>query len=102
MRVVGDRNVLWGTPEFLREPKLDGGAVIDRGEIHYREYPAWMVKDLLAEVGYAVTHARYVPVGKARSQRLVKRCVKRVLTLTGLAGMRLFASGYLVCAKRPA
>jgi hypothetical protein len=31
---------------------MENGRFIDRGDIHYREYPAWMVRDLIVEIGF--------------------------------------------------
>lgn len=42
IRVVGHAR----TPDFLRDVKLDQGKVIDRGDIHDHEYPAWIVRDV--------------------------------------------------------
>lgn len=102
IRLLLDRYVLWGTAEFLRETKLDGSNVIDRGDIHYREYPARLVRALLSESGYEVGGTTYLHMGNASTQSLVKRCVKSVLRLTGLSGTRLFSPGYMIWARRPA
>jgi SAM-dependent methyltransferase len=102
IRLLGDRNTLWGTHAFLRETKLDGGEAIDRGDIHYREYPAWVVRDLLTEVGFRVNKVKYVRIGIAPTQPMTKRVLKRLLHLTGLSNMRLFAPGYVVAAAKDA
>jgi SAM-dependent methyltransferase len=102
IRLIQDRYVLWGTAEFLRQTKLEGREVIDRGDIHYREYPAWLVRDLLTEIGFDIGGTRYLPMGNAATQSLVKRCLKRVLRVTGLSRTRLLSPDYLIWARRPA
>jgi len=100
LRLMDDRSLLWGTEAFLREVKVDGGAVIDRGDIHYREYPAWMVRDLMIELGYRVESVSYYHSGIAPRHPLWKRLAKRLLRLTGLAARRPFAFGYIICARK--
>ena len=29
---------MWGTKEFAFDPKIVNGVIIDKGQIHYREY----------------------------------------------------------------
>lgn len=100
-RLLRDRYVLWGTDVFLRETKLDDRKVIDRGEVHYREYPAWVVRDLLAEVGYRVNPVRYYRTGVAPTHSFAKRWLKRALRVCGLSGVRLFSPGYVIAATKP-
>jgi SAM-dependent methyltransferase len=100
-RLLNDRYVLWGTNEFLRTAKLDDGKVIDRGDVHYHEYPAWIVRDLMKELGYQIERVDYYNAGNAPTHPLAKRAAKQLLLLTGLARKRLFAFGYIICARRP-
>jgi SAM-dependent methyltransferase len=102
VRLLRDRYLPWGTAEFLRTTKLDRDKVIDRGDIHYREYPAWVVGDLLVELGFEILGTRYVRSGSAPTQSLTKRGLKNVLRLAGLSGARLFAPGYVIWARKPA
>jgi SAM-dependent methyltransferase len=102
VRLLRDKFDLWGTRAFMTEVKLEGARVIDRGDIHYREYPARLVRDLLAEVGFRVEGVRYVRTGNAPTHAAVKRFLKRLLLLSGLAGKRLFAPGYVIAAAKPA
>jgi SAM-dependent methyltransferase len=101
-RLLNDRYVLWGTPNFLRDIKLDGGQVIDRGDIHYHEYPAWIVRDLMAELGYRIERVTYYNAGAAPTHAFAKRLVKKLLLMSGLSRQRLFAFGYIICARKPA
>jgi len=100
VRVFRDTYLLWGTPEFLREVKFDHGAIIDKGEIHYREYPAWIVRDLLQQIGFVVCGMRYIRSGIAPTQTFQKRMVKRALELCGQADKRIFAQGYVIWARK--
>lgn len=101
VRLLRDQYVLWGTSEFLRETKLDGDRIIDRGDIHYREYPAWVVQDLMTEIGFLVGGVKYVGAGITDTQSVWKRCCKRLLALLRLGNQRLFSPGYIVWAARP-
>ena len=101
-KVLKDQYVLWGTQAFMRDLKIDGGKLIDRGDIHYHEYPAWLVKDLVQELGYQVVHFSYYTSGPGMYQSLPKRLVKHLLRLSGLATKRLLALGYIIVARKPA
>lgn len=100
VRLLRDRYVLWGTPEFLRHTKVDGERIIDLGQIHYREYPAWVVRDLLREVGFRVEAVRYVRTGAAPGQSAAKRLAKGLLRLTRLDTLRLLSPGYIIVADK--
>ena len=101
VRLLADGYVLWGTPSFLREVKLDGDKVIDRGDIHYREYPAWIVSDLMKEIGYQIASVQYYRAGIAPTHTAAKKAVKTLLALSGLSKTRPFALGYIVEATKP-
>jgi SAM-dependent methyltransferase len=100
-RLLNDRYVLWGTPDFLRDIKLDQGNVTDRGDIHYHEYPAWIVRDLMVEAGYRIENVMYYNSGIAPAHSLIKRVAKHLLRLSGLSQRRLFAFGYIIAARKP-
>jgi SAM-dependent methyltransferase len=101
-RLLRDNYVLWGTREFLMETKLDGRKIIDNGNIHYREYPGWLIKGLLTELGYGAFKITYVSSGIAPTHPLTKRWSKQLLLLFGLCHLRLFASGYIISATKNA
>lgn len=100
LRVLRDRDWSWGTAEFLRLPKFtpDGG-IIDKGEIHYREYPAHLVAALLKEVGFSVASTRYVGTGSAPTHSRRKRLTKGLLRAIGLFNWRPLAAGYVIDAR---
>jgi 2-polyprenyl-3-methyl-5-hydroxy-6-metoxy-1,4-benzoquinol methylase len=101
IRLLGDGYVLWGTPSFLREVKLQGTTVIDRGDIHYREYPAWIVTVLMKELGYRIESVQYYRAAIAPTHSTAKKAVKTALALSGLSKTRPFALGYIIEARKP-
>lgn len=101
IRLLGDGYVLWGTPAFLRDVKLQGNSVIDKGDIHYREYPAWIVADLMKEIGYRIESIQYYRAGIAPTHSIAKKAVKTLLMLSGLSKTRPFALGYIIEARKP-
>jgi SAM-dependent methyltransferase len=101
IRLLGDGYVLWGTPSFLRDVKLQGNTVIDRGDIHYREYPAWIVADLMKEIGYRIESIQYYRAGIAPTHSTAKKAVKMLLAVSGLSKTRPFALGYIIEARKP-
>ncbi len=100
IRLLGDGYVLWGTPAFLRDVKLRDGNVIDRGDIHYREYPAWIVMELMKELGFDVRSVQYYRAGIAPTHSAPKKLVKTLLALSGLSKTRPFALGYIIDARK--
>jgi len=102
IRLLRDGYLLWGTFEFLKETKVDGGRIIDRGDIHYREYPAWVVQNLMAEIGYRVEGVRYVRAGSAPTHSSGKRLIKWLLGMLRLASLRILSAGYLIWGTKPA
>jgi hypothetical protein len=101
LRLMNDDYVLWGTEAFLRDIKVDQGKVISRADIHYREYPAWIVRNLMVELGYRIESLSDCSAGAAPLHSFAKRLVKRLLLRSGLAKWRLFAFGYIICARKP-
>jgi hypothetical protein len=81
---------------------MENGRIIDRGDIHYREYPGWMVRDLIVEIGFRLQAFIYYRTGVGQGHSFVKRWVKRLLLVSGLSSIRLFALGYVIAARKPA
>lgn len=104
VRVLSDTFVLWGTEEFAHAPKLtEDGRLLTAGEIHYREYPARVMADLLRAAGYdRVEPPIYTAFGSATGQPVVKRAVKQMLARSGLLSTRLLGAGYVLVAHRAA
>jgi 2-polyprenyl-3-methyl-5-hydroxy-6-metoxy-1,4-benzoquinol methylase len=101
VRVLGDNYVLWGTDSFMRDTKINGDLIIDKGDIHYREYPARLVADLMHELGFQIGGIKYVQSGVASTHSLLKRFFKGLVMLTPLAHSRLFSPGYVIWAQKP-
>lgn len=76
IRVLLDRQSLWGTDDFAMQPKFRDGAVIDNGDIHYREYRACELRTYLAQAGFRVNEARYLGLAVGGGP---KRLIKRML-----------------------
>jgi SAM-dependent methyltransferase len=101
VRVLLDRNSMWGTDDFACDPKFLGGAIIDKGEIHYREYSSSELRKFLTLAGFQVNVAGYVGSGSPPHGPLAKRFAKKLLELTGLTEARLFStSNYIVAIKK--
>ncbi|MEI6235162.1 MAG: methyltransferase domain-containing protein [Planctomycetota bacterium] len=101
IRLLQDKYVLWGTNEFINETKLSGDKIIDRGDIHYREYPAWLVRDVMIQTGFDIRGMHYIRTGIAPQQSASKRLAKHLLELVSLVNMRLFSSEYVIWATKP-
>lgn len=101
IRLLGDGYVLWGTHSFLRDVKLQGTTVIDRGDIHYREYPAWIVSELMTELGYHIGSVQYYRAGIAPTHSTAKKVAKTLLAWSGLSKTRPFGLGYIIEARKP-
>jgi SAM-dependent methyltransferase len=99
VRVLLDRHSLWGTEDFAGTPKVVDGHIIDRGDIHYREYRADELRGLLSAAGFRVDVSRYIHSDSPAGQP-AKRFMKRLLTAR-LKSTRLFAtSNYAIAVKQ--
>ena len=78
VRVLLDRHSLWGTEEFANTQKIIDGKVIDRGEIHYREYRSTELCACLTRAGFRVESSGYLYLGSPPTHRL-KWLLKRML-----------------------
>jgi 2-polyprenyl-3-methyl-5-hydroxy-6-metoxy-1,4-benzoquinol methylase len=99
IRVLLDRNSMWGTPIFLGEPKIIDGTIIDKGEIHYREYTAAEVMRSLETAGFTVEALRYMGMGTSRKQPAVKRLLKALLGNTLLRTRPFGCTHYFLASK---
>ncbi|MFN0067045.1 MAG: class I SAM-dependent methyltransferase [Limisphaerales bacterium] len=100
LRTLLDRHALWGTPEFMKHPKFDPVAgIIDRGEIHYREYRAGELRDLARDAGLTPGEAGFLMPANRRGERALKAAFKGLFR-TSLGSTRVFGSDqYLLCQK---
>lgn len=100
-RLLLGRNMLWGTDDFLRSPKIDTEKIISDADIHYREYLTTQMTTLLADAGLEVEVVRYVGLGVPNDEPFWKRRLKRSRVFMRLSSHRLFASNhYFVARKR--
>jgi SAM-dependent methyltransferase len=67
---------LWGTSQFINEPKIKDGQIIDLGDVHYREYLTSEVQKMLASAGFTVGPPRYFGAGFAMAQSRWKKAIK--------------------------
>jgi len=100
-RVLLDRHSLWGTEDFACLPKIMDNLIIDKGDIHYREYRADELRKFIALAGFQVDYCGYVGSGTSSHQPMLKRFAKRLSGPLGLTKSRLFAnSTYIIASKR--
>lgn len=90
----------WGTRAFIDEPKLHGGEVIAKADIHYREYSRDEVRHLLEGAGLRVEEVRYLGLGTARSEGNLRTLVKGFPLFERLSSTRLLGSNHYVVARR--
>jgi 2-polyprenyl-3-methyl-5-hydroxy-6-metoxy-1,4-benzoquinol methylase len=101
IRVLRDRPTLWGTTDFFKVPKIDQTGVICQADIHYREYRAAELRDMVSSAGFRVIDQRFIAFGGAARDGLLKRTIKRNPLLQELLTRRLFASTQYLVAERP-
>ncbi len=101
IRLLRGRSLLWGTSDFIDEPKIDGGEIISNGGIHYREYTNAELRHMMAGAGLRVEKSLYLGLGNSQSQSALKKIVKNNPLTQKLMSKRLFGSNhYLVARKR--
>jgi SAM-dependent methyltransferase len=101
MRVLMDRHSMWGTQDFARAPKMRDGAIIDNGEIHYREYRGEELREFLTLAGFQVDFRGYAGIGSPSRAPVHKSLAKKVLGAAGLMHSRLFAMSNYILATKP-
>lgn len=101
VRILRGRSLLWGTNEFIDEPKIDGQEVISKSDIHYREYTRDELHHMLRQAGLRVERSLYLSLGNSRSQSTLKRAVKNNPLARFLMSKRLFASNHYIIARKP-
>lgn len=100
MRVLRGRSSLWGTNDFIDEPKIDGSRIISQGDIHYREYTRDELCHMLEGAGLRVEQSRYLGLGDSSTQSTLKRLVKNNPLIGKLTSQRLFASNHYFLARK--
>ena len=86
---------------FLRDTKIDDMRIIDRRDIHYREYPTWQVRDYLTEIGFLgfrIELLRYVRMGCILEDGILRNLIERLFTIIGLFELAIVSPRYLIAA----
>jgi 2-polyprenyl-3-methyl-5-hydroxy-6-metoxy-1,4-benzoquinol methylase len=96
IRFVRGSYSLWGTHDFAVSPKIADGAIIDKGEIHYREYRQDELRRLLQNAGFEVAEASFITTGSQRNESLFKRALKATPLIRR---QRLFGSGHYIVSR---
>jgi 2-polyprenyl-3-methyl-5-hydroxy-6-metoxy-1,4-benzoquinol methylase len=100
IRLLQGRSLLWGTNDFIDQPKVEGSRIISQGEIHYREYTSAELCHMLEGSGLRVEQSRYLPLGDSRTQSSIKRLVKSNPVTRMLTSQRLLASNHYFLARK--
>jgi 2-polyprenyl-3-methyl-5-hydroxy-6-metoxy-1,4-benzoquinol methylase len=100
VRVLRGQSLLWGTRDFIIEPKIDGDRVITKADIHYREYTREEVRHMLIGAGLRVENSRYLGLGNSQSQSALKKFIKGNALTQRLMSKRLFASNHYFLARK--
>jgi 2-polyprenyl-3-methyl-5-hydroxy-6-metoxy-1,4-benzoquinol methylase len=96
IRFVRGSYSLWGTHDFAVCPKIADGTIIDKGEIHYREYRQDELLRLLRSAGFEVVEAAFITTGSQASEPLPKRLLKAIPLI---GRQRLFGSGHYIVSR---
>lgn len=100
-RVLKGRSLLWGTRDFISEPKIDDGEIITKADIHYREYTNTELCHMLTSADLHIEQSRYLGLGNSQRQSALKRFVKSNPLSQKLMSKRLFASNHYFLARKP-
>ena len=100
VRMLKGRSLLWGTTDFIDEPKIAGGRIISEGEIHYREYTGAELCYLITNAGLRIEESRYLSLGNSHSQSAFKKILKSSLVMKKMMSKRLFGSNHYLLARK--
>ena len=95
-RVLKGSHSLWGTEAFASTAKVIDGSIIDRGDIHYREYRQDELLAFMHAAGFTDVTASYVCMGSPKDENPLKRAVKAI---PGIGRHRMFGSGHYIIAR---
>jgi 2-polyprenyl-3-methyl-5-hydroxy-6-metoxy-1,4-benzoquinol methylase len=101
VRVLKGNSMLWGTADFMNEPKIQENRIITKGDIHYREYTRPELYHLLNTAELSVEHSRYLGLGVTLRQSGFKRLLKKNPLVQRLMSRRLFGSNHYLLARKP-
>jgi 2-polyprenyl-3-methyl-5-hydroxy-6-metoxy-1,4-benzoquinol methylase len=100
VRSLRGKSLLWGTDDFINEPKIEAQRIITKGDIHYREYTHDELRQLITNAGLSVEKSLYLGLGAARSQSVFKQRIKRNRITQKLMSKRLFASNHYFLGRK--
>ncbi len=101
MRVLLDKHSLWGTDQFATLPKFVQGAVLDKGEIHYREYRSCELQRYLVQAGFRLEEVSFMEGGSTIQDSPIKSIARKIADYSGISRSRLLApSNYIVAKKQ--
>jgi len=100
IRVLRGRPLLWGTNDFIDQPKFERNEIISQGEIHYREYTSAELRHMLEGAGLRVEQSRYLGLGDSSTQSTLKKFVKHNPLSRKLTSLRLMASNHYFLARK--
>ena len=101
LRLLKGNSLLWGTRDFIGQPKIDGGTIISKADIHYREYTSDEIYHMLTGAGLRVEKRRYLGLGNTPQQSALKRLMKSNPLAQSLMSLRPFASNHYFLARKP-
>lgn len=101
IRLLRGNSLLWGTHDFIDEPKISDGIFITKGDIHYREYTRDELTHMITGAGLRVEQKLYLGLGNSRTQSPLKRAVKWNPVTRALMSLRPFASNHYFLANKP-
>jgi 2-polyprenyl-3-methyl-5-hydroxy-6-metoxy-1,4-benzoquinol methylase len=100
LRLLKGKSILWGTRDFIDQPKIDRSEVITKADIHYREYNGSEISYMIKQAGLDLETKRYLGLGITGFQSRVKRAIKRNVITRSLMSNRLFGSNHFVVARK--
>jgi 2-polyprenyl-3-methyl-5-hydroxy-6-metoxy-1,4-benzoquinol methylase len=100
LRLLRGKSILWGTRDFIDQPKIDHSEVITKADIHYREYNLNEISYMISQAGLEIETRRYLGLGIAGDQSSLKRVIKRNPITRSLMANRLFGSNHFVVARK--
>jgi 2-polyprenyl-3-methyl-5-hydroxy-6-metoxy-1,4-benzoquinol methylase len=93
LRLLRGTLSFWGTETFMHEPKIASGRIIDKGEVHYREYLKDELVRAIEVAGFVDVQHSYDRVPPLPYESVLRRSAKTVLPC-----VRIFSSGHYVLA----
>lgn len=100
MRVFRGTHTLWGTRDFIDEPKIEKNQIITNADIHYREYTHAELEHMLTKAGLRVESSRFLGTGSSGNQSAFKNLIKNNRLTQKLMTKRLLSSNHYFLARK--